>query len=363
MLSVLIARRSARLLVGAAVAAAVIGGPATVSLAAVAPAAVPLAAEPEPGLVTLNSGSPEGSGDQATSGDDTSSDPSDSLPSDPKLTVPESDPAGSGSATGAGAQAPLLPSDVDLLVKVRLAGLWEMPAGRMAERKGTTPQIRRIGKEISDQHVRLDQLDVNAANAVGVQLPTEPNSDQKHWLGEMQNATGKKFDQVFVERLRAAHGVVYPVIATVRVGTRNAQVRKLADQASAFVDNHLQLLESTKLVQYSSLAEPPLPNKNPLITGTGPLDAAKARAAQGGIGLTVIWALLLTCLIAGAIGTARFIRPRWGVGRLNDRPAVSMPIRVERPTRTGQGSPMPPPGSGPFDDSPAYPRPLARPRS
>ena len=361
MLSVL-AKRSARLLVGAAVAAAVIGGPATASQAVVAPTSAHLAAEPEPGLATLDAESPEDSGDVSSGGRKASgSDDADSEGSEVQLdSNADGEPAagGDGSATGAGAEVPLLPSDVDLLVRARLAGLWEMPAGRMAEKKGASPRVREIGKMIADQHVRLDELTVNAANQVGVPLPTEPNSDQKHWLEEMRNASGEEFDLIFVDRLRSAHGVIFPAIGAVRVGTRNEIVRELAEQANGFVSNHLDYLESTGLVNYKSLPEPPLPNKNPLVTGTGPLDAAAARAAQGGIDLTVIYAILLTCLVAGAIGTARFLRPRWGVGKLSDRAAVAMPTRVERPTPiTGPGLPRS------TEDNPAYPRPLARPRS
>jgi predicted outer membrane protein len=360
MLSVLIARRSARLLVGAAVVAVMVGGPATASMAAPAPATAPVAAEPEPGLVQLDpSDDDNGASERRSGAEDDAEDGS-------RLELNSTaDGAGDGSATGAGAEIPLLPSDVDLLIRARLAGLWEMPAGEMAVEKGKSPRVREIGKMIRDQHVRLDALTVNAANQVGVVLPTEPNSDQKHWLQEMKDAEGAEFDRIFVDRLRAAHGVIYPAIGAVRVGTRNPVVRKLAEQANGFVGNHLDYLESTGLVDYQSLPEPPLPNKNPLVTGTGPLDAAAARAAQGGINLTVIYALLLTCLIAGAIGTARFLRPRWGVGRLNDRAAVAMPTRVERPTPiTGPGGPrsVPSPQGG-TEGSPAYPRPLARPRS
>ena len=346
-------RRSARLLVGAAVVAVVLGGSATVSQAAVAPAAVPQAADSDDGTIDLNQGA------------------TDEL--EPKLEVPGegdvvpgsggvgTESGGDGEATGDGAKAPLLPSDVDILIRARLAGLWEIPAGRMAEQKGTTDRVREVGKAIADQHVRLDELCVNAGNTFGIQLPTEPNTLQKEWLREMEKAKGKDFDRIYVDRLRVAHGQIYKDIAAVRASTRNSAVRQLADQASGFVDNHMLLLESTGLVDYSSLEKAPVPNVNPLVTGTGPLDAAKARAAQGGVNLMVIWALLLMCLLAGAVGTARFLRPRWGVGRA-DRAPVAMPARVERPTSNGQGPP-PSPGPGSYDGSPAYPRPLARPRS
>src|SRR5215510_654938 len=41
---------------------------------------------------------------------------------------------------------PLGPADRDLIVRVRLAGLWEMPAGDMAREKGRSEE-RRVGKE------------------------------------------------------------------------------------------------------------------------------------------------------------------------------------------------------------------------
>ena len=362
MLSVL-AKRSARLLAGAAVAAAVVGGPAAVSQAAAAPAAVPLAGEPEPGLVQLDpSEEPEESEESGKgSGGGRSADAEESADVELNTTA-----EGDGSATGDGAEVPLLPSDVDLLVKARLAGLWEMPAGQMAQEKGSSERVREIGKLIADQHVRLDALTVNAANQVGVELPTEPTNEQKLWLREMEEASGEQFDLVFVERLRQAHGAIYPAIADVRVGTRNEAVRKLAQQAEGFVSNHLSYLESTQLVNYNELPEPATPVGNPVYSGTGPLDAAAVRAAAGGVDLTVIYAILLTCLVAGAIGVARFLRPRWGVGRRDDRAAVAMPTRVERPTPiTGPGGPRgtrPVNVAGP-EDSPAYPRPLARPRS
>lgn len=39
---------------------------------------------------------------------------------------------------------------------------------------------------------------------------------------------GTEFDRVFVDRLRAAYGKIFPVIGGVRSGTRNDVVRKLA---------------------------------------------------------------------------------------------------------------------------------------
>jgi len=196
-------------------------------------------------------------------------------------------------------------SDMALLNGVRLAGLWEMPAGQMASEKGSKAEVRKVGAEIAAQHYELDQLVVEAANKLGVQLPTEPNAQQKGWLDEMKNASGARFDRIFVDRLRAAHGAIFPVIGAVRAGTRNDIVRKLAEQANGYVMNHMSMLESTGLVRYAEL--PPVALPAPQEEGL--VAAARANAEFGtGLNTTVIWAVLLGALTLGSIATVRLVR-------------------------------------------------------
>jgi putative membrane protein len=185
-------------------------------------------------------------------------------------------PSGPNGASGGSATEPLTAADRDLLVKVRLAGTWEGPAGRMAGQKGVNRRVREIGPLLASQHAELDKLVIRAASQVGVPLPSQPTAAQQGWLGEMEAASGAEFDQIFIDRLRDAHGKVFPVIANVRSGTRNTVVRKLAQDANNFVLGHLAMLESTGLVDYSSLPEPP----QPPATSTGPAQASGAQSFE-----------------------------------------------------------------------------------
>ncbi|GAA4707355.1 DUF4142 domain-containing protein [Phytohabitans rumicis] len=208
------------------------------------------------------------------------------------------------------APAQLGAADLALLNGVRLAGLWEMPAGQMAAERGSLARVRQVGAEIASQHAELDQLVVDAANTLGVQLPTEPNADQKKWLNEMRSASSdREFDRIFVDRLRAAHGKIFPVIGAVRSGTRNEVVRKLAQDSNGFVMNHMTLLESTGLVRYAELPPAALPGDQPKIDSLQ--EAALARTAAGsGFSPTAIWLVVLVALLFGAVATYRLVRPR-----------------------------------------------------
>jgi len=212
-----------------------------------------------------------------------------------------------GAATGVTLQTQegaLTEADRDFVIKVRLAGLWEIPASKMAIEKGVAPRVRQIGQMIAAQHVRLDLLSRNAAREVGVELPDVPTAEQRRWLDEMKDASGTDFDDVYIARLRAAHGKIFPVIGLIRASTESDTVRTLAQSANAFVLTHLTLLESTGLVRYEELPKAVAP-------AVGPIAKAENRQMlHGGIATPVIWLILGTALIAGAIFSARIIRPQ-----------------------------------------------------
>jgi predicted outer membrane protein len=204
-------------------------------------------------------------------------------------------------------------ADKDFVIKVRLAGLWEIPAGNMAVDKSDNPAIVNIGKTISAQHVVLDQMDRDVAKKLGIQLPNQPNGDQQSWLTEMRTANATTFDQIYVDRLRAAHGKIFPAIANIRASTRNDSVRKLAQEANQFVMTHMTLLESSGIVDYANLPTAPPPaaaNKGPV-----PMDGriiAEAQSSNGlpGVNTSVILLVLAAALVAGVVTTMRIFRAR-----------------------------------------------------
>ncbi len=203
-------------------------------------------------------------------------------------------------------------ADRDFVVKVRLAGLWEVTAGNMAQEKSNDKRVQAICKAIAQQHVVLDALDVEAAKKLGIALPVEPTQQQQGWLAEMKAANSTTFDQIFVDRLRAAHGNIFPAIGTIRSSTRNDAVRKLAQQSNQFVMTHLTLLESSGLVNYGGLptAPPPAAGKGPVPVDGQMLAAATGTGGVPGVNTSVILLVLAAALVAGVITTMRIFRAR-----------------------------------------------------
>ncbi|TQM35832.1 putative outer membrane protein [Pseudonocardia cypriaca] len=159
---------------------------------------------------------------------------------------------------------PLGPADRDLLIKVRLAGLWEGPTGQQAEQMATSAEVREVGRKLAEEHAQLDEEVRKVADQLGVPLPSGPNAQQMGWMSEITSKTGSEYDRTFVQIVREAHGMILPVISEVRSGTQNDLIRQFAETGNEFVTRHHQYLESTGLVDYSAL-----PHHGPGLLGGG----------------------------------------------------------------------------------------------
>lgn len=187
--------------------------------------------------------------------------------------------------------ATLSDADRDLLVRVRQAGLWEMPAGDWARTRASDQHVKDVGMTLMVDHGRLDVAVREMAAKYQVALPDQPNADQQSWLREMRAAqSAAEFERVFANRLRAAHGVIFSVIAQVRAGTRNDEIRAFAATANQVVLRHITLLESTGLVDYGQLPQPS-------VSTTAATSAASALNLSA---MDVLTSVVLGLLLCGA---------------------------------------------------------------
>jgi len=149
---------------------------------------------------------------------------------------------------------PLSASDRDLIVRVRLAGLWELPAGQQAMERAPSKEIKAAADHLLVGHADLDKRVRSVAAQLGVELPNQPNAQQQGWLAQMTAAKGKNYERTFAQLLRSAHGKILPAIGQVRNETRNTLVRQLATDANQTVLDHITMLEKTGAVDFDAIA-------------------------------------------------------------------------------------------------------------
>ena len=187
---------------------------------------------------------------------------------------------------------PLTAADRDLVVRVRLAGLWELPAGQQAVQRAPSQAIKEAGDHLVVGHTDLDKRVRIVAAQLGVELPNQPNEQQQGRLQEMTAATGAEYEYKFVNLLRAAHGKIFPAIGSVRNSTRNTLVRQLASDTNQTVLDHITVLEKTGRVDFDAIANDAVATTTAGPTGpSAPVPgqvapSAPAAEATGDIGTT-----------------------------------------------------------------------------
>lgn len=166
---------------------------------------------------------------------------------------PKNDPPKSGvTETKYG---PLTAADRDFMDKVRQAGAWEGPTGRQAQERAGSQKVKDVGLQLVADHAQLDQKVIAVAQLLGHELPEGPSTQQQGWMDELGKAEGEEYDKLFADRLRAAHGKVFAVVADIRAGTKNGMIRQLAQTTNAAVLKHMTILEGTGMVNFSELPD------------------------------------------------------------------------------------------------------------
>jgi predicted outer membrane protein len=142
---------------------------------------------------------------------------------------------------------PLTAADREVLIRVRQANLWERPVSLMAQQRAGDQKVKDVGLVLAADHLRLDELIQPLAKQLGMALPDQPNPLQQGWVTELTGQRGQQFDITWANRLRAAHGTVFGIIAEDRAATENSLVRQFAQTGVDIVMKHMTLLENTGL--------------------------------------------------------------------------------------------------------------------
>jgi predicted outer membrane protein len=162
---------------------------------------------------------------------------------------------GAPSSTGGGGwtnsvSGPVGPADRAMLVAVRQATLWEVPAVQQTGLVAASPEVRRIGGAMVGDLSTLSEQVRTVADRLGVVLPDQPTEQQQMWSTDLSGETGPRFDQEVVGYLYKSGEATLASVAFARERTENSDIRALTQMATKIVGDHLRYLEGTGLVSH-----------------------------------------------------------------------------------------------------------------
>ncbi|GIJ77859.1 hypothetical protein Xph01_22910 [Micromonospora phaseoli] len=186
-----------------------------------------------------------------------------------------------GVAPAAAAQA-AQPSEQDTqyLQAVHQVNLYEIAAGELAQEKAQNEQVKEVAQQFVTDHTELDQSVQDLAGQLNVELPSEPTSDQRSALDQLNNASGAEFDRLWVTQELAGHVQAIQATQTEISQGTEPQVVQLAQTALPVLQAHYDAL-----VMLAEELGIPVPETSPSGTaspgGTAPAPGGTTPAPGG----------------------------------------------------------------------------------
>ena len=124
------------------------------------------------------------------------------------------------------------------------ANTWDIETGTMAEKKGTTKEVRDYGEMIARDHNAVRKLGRDLAAKLGV-TPTPPKNfgmakDHAGAASKLQAANGKAFDREFLQHEVAFHKAVIDAINTTLLPSlQNQEVKDLVKKVAPAFEAHM----------------------------------------------------------------------------------------------------------------------------
>ena len=140
----------------------------------------------------------------------------------------------------------------DVLSQIHETDQTEMEVGRLAERKGSTEEVRNFGKTLAVDHSAADRKVTAVARELNVQLspPAKPSADlekkQNHdgAVKEMlANVSGNTFDRDFLEAMSKDHQHDVEKLTEVMNSTNDPKVKELIAELLPKLKHHQEMAE------------------------------------------------------------------------------------------------------------------------
>jgi len=133
-----------------------------------------------------------------------------------------------------------LSEDDAFFAKLAQAGMAEVAAGKLAENKGVSAEVREYGAMMAKDHGAAHQKLEKLAITKGVTLPATAGDENLAAMKSLQSLEGVRFDQAYLTSQVKAHEEAVRLLKSVIAASPDADTKAFAEQLLPTVEYHLR---------------------------------------------------------------------------------------------------------------------------
>jgi putative membrane protein len=145
---------------------------------------------------------------------------------------------------GAHAATTLSAGDQRILTELAQANLAEISAGKLAQDKAQSPEVKAFAQQMVDDHSKGLQAVQQVAQNKEVSLPSEPDSKHQAMAAKLGKMSGDAFDRAYLARAGVGdHQAAHKKLLQASKKARDPDVKALVAQLQPTVDQHLNKVQ------------------------------------------------------------------------------------------------------------------------
>lgn len=138
----------------------------------------------------------------------------------------------------------------DFMTQAASNGMFEVEAGRLAQQKGTNPEVKSFGEMMVTEHTTANKELMGIAQQKNLVLPDSMGQDHMDHMQELREKTGAEFDQAYAEKMVSTHENAVSLFEGAAQDLVDAEVKAFASTTLPTLQEHLiranQLNETVK---------------------------------------------------------------------------------------------------------------------
>jgi len=141
------------------------------------------------------------------------------------------------------------PSVPDFAQKVAMSDMYEVEAGKIANQKGQSPQVKGFGQMMVEAHSKTteDLKAIIANEKLKVDLPTKFDSKHQKLIDDLTAASNEDFDKTYAKQQVDGHEEAAKLFDSYAKDGDNASLKQFAQKTLPVIQEHLA--EAKKLPQ------------------------------------------------------------------------------------------------------------------
>src|SRR4051794_953648 len=152
---------------------------------------------------------------------------------------------------GGSARAADSPDTATVLGKLHHSNQMEVAAGKLAEEKGQSKEVKSFGKTLVTDHTASDKKVMALAKSEKIDLPAEA-AKPDDMMDKLKSASGAEFDKTFAKDMLSDHEKDIAEMKEARDKTSDAKLKSLLTATLPVLEKHRELAQ--KLVDKGASA-------------------------------------------------------------------------------------------------------------